>query len=52
MLMLKDDPRATSDLMIWLYDTKPTADEVMNNWVRGYLDAHPQKYILPTEKDE
>ena len=43
MLMLKDDREAQGELAIWLYDNRPTRQEVMNVWVRDYIKAHPQE---------
>ena len=42
MLMLKDDIKAQRGLAIWLYDNRPTAEEVSEIWVRNYIRAHPQ----------
>lgn len=41
--MLKDDREAQGELAIWLYDNRPTRQEVMNVWVRDYIKAHPQE---------
>lgn len=51
MLMLKDDREAQGELAIWLYDNRPTRQEVMNVWVRDYIKAHPQE-IKIEEQDE
>lgn len=42
MLMLKDDRKPQGQLAIWLYDNRPTAEEVSEIWVRNYIRAHPQ----------
>ena len=43
MLLIKDDVNAQIDLLLWLYNNNPTAEEVMNMWVRGYLIAHKEE---------
>ena len=37
MLLIKEDEEAQKDLFLWMFHNKPTAQEVMGNWVAGYL---------------
>lgn len=52
MLMLKDDRKAQGQLAIWLYDNKPTAQEVMDIWVKKYLDEHPQEIRIEGQDEK
>lgn len=52
MLMLKDDIEAQRGLAIWLYDKRPTAQEVMDIWVKNYLDAHPQEIRIEGQDEK
>ena len=52
MLMLKDDREAQGELAIWLYDNRPTRQEVMNVWVRDYIKAHPQEIQIEGQDDD
>lgn len=50
--MLKDDQKAMNDLILWLSDNRPTAEEVSENWVRNYVRAHPQKIQIEGQDEE
>lgn len=50
--MLKDDRKAQGQLAIWLYDNKPTAQEVMDIWVKKYLDEHPQEIRIEGQDEK
>lgn len=52
MLMLKDDIRAQRGLAIWLYDNRPTAEEVSEIWVRNYIRAHPQNIQIEGQDEK
>lgn len=52
MLMLRDDIEAQRGLAIWLYDKRPTAQEVMDIWVKNYLDAHPQEIRIEGQDEK
>lgn len=52
MLMLKDDREAQGELAIWLYDNRPTRQEVMNVWVRDYIKAHPQEIQIEGQDEK
>ena len=52
MLMLKDDREAQGELAIWLYDNRPTRQEVMNVWVRDYIKAHPQEIQIEGQDED
>lgn len=43
MLMLKDDEEAMIMLSGTILKRNLTPEEVMQNWVRNYIIAHPQK---------
>lgn len=52
MLMLKDDREAQGELAIWLYDNRPTRQEVMNVWVRDYIKAHSQEIQIEGQDED
>ena len=52
MLMLKDDIEVQRGLAIWLYDKRPTAQEVMDIWVKNYLDAHPHEIRIEGQDEK
>lgn len=43
MLLIRDKVEDEKDLFMWMYRNKPTAQEVMDMWVRGYLIAHKEE---------
>lgn len=52
MLMLKDDRKVQGQLAIWLYDNRPTAEEVSEIWVRNYIRAHPQNIQIEGQDEK
>lgn len=52
VLMLKDDQKAMDDLILWLYDNRPTAEEVSEIWVRNYIRAHPQEIRIEGQDEK
>ena len=52
VLMLKDDQKAMDDLILWLYDNRPTAEEVTEIWVRNYIRAHPQNIQIEGQDEK
>lgn len=50
--MLKDDREAQGELAIWLYDNRPTRQEVMNVWVRDYIKAHSQEIQIEGQDED
>lgn len=52
VLMLKDDQKAMDDLILWLYDNRPTAEEVSEIWVRNYIRAHPQNIQIEGQDEK
>lgn len=50
--MLKGDQKAMDDLILWLYDNRPTAEEVTEIWVRNYIRAHPQNIQIEGQDEK